>query len=311
MSNPSASNSRETLSRAFELCLAQAGDLLIVLRSATLTRRRSAIGGVAGARGWLELAQSRQVACPRLQAKIRRSARQLSLTARFLLFSEGDMKGGRYKANRWGLVDIEEFRGELKNQLSLLRDYCDLYDSGKVSHALSIANRLSVIIEMLRGETGGDFVRQTSLRLLSNAPSPHALDIRHGFHPLAPLEVSHIAGSNVTTASFFPVHRTPASIHATKQMKIGAWLKEDVLISTHKHRTSRGDLISQMRNKDGGSHAPSDPTEAYNSVASKVGIGLTAIGPDGHVNFDPPAHFATIRHISYEVSLSIGAVLPQ
>jgi hypothetical protein len=200
------------------------------------------------------------------------------------------------------------FEEQLSEQLSLLQDYCELYDQGKVGHARSIASRLDVIIDMLRSREGGQFVLTHSVRLVSNARQMNDVGKVHGYSPLSPVRVSGTFGFDTAAAEFFPVHRTPESIYTSKQMKIGAWLAETVLVSKSKHSVNRGKLIKEMRNKDGGSHPYSQPEPAYIGVADKMGLGLFAFGPAGVLEFNPPAHLATMRHMAWELISSLESV---
>lgn len=196
----------------------------------------------------------------------------------------------------------------LEEQLGLLKDYCDLYDQGKMGHALSIAARLDVIVTMLRSEEGGGFIREHDICLTSNVCPPNASARQIGHHPLAVLAVSATVGEGKVWAEFAPLLRTPEHIQCNKKMKVGAWLRETVLVAKDNHRLDRADLIRQMRNKDGGAHPYSEPEPNYKAVSSKLGLGLYAIGPSGVMEFNPPAHVATIRQIAHEVLSSLSII---
>lgn len=198
-----------------------------------------------------------------------------------------------------------EFERKLREQISLLNDYCDLYDHGKVGHALSIAARLDVILEMLRSAEGGQFVRDHEIALISNASGPTAFSKDRGHHPLATLSVSVKVGDWKPWAEFAPICRMPDSIQTHKKMKIGAWLREAVLIANTKHRLDRAGLIKQMRNKGGGAHPYSEPEPDYKALSDKWGLGLQAVSSAGAVPYEPPATVATIRHMAHEVMVSL------
>jgi hypothetical protein len=203
------------------------------------------------------------------------------------------------------------FEERLMEQSSLLNDYCELYDQGKRGHALSIAGRLDVILSMLRSQEGASFVTSRDLRLVSHAAPSTAVHMQNGYHPLAPVSVSARFGTGESWAEFIPLHRRPESIYVTKPMKIGAWTREVVLATRNrKYCVTRGVLITQMRNKDGGSHPYSEAEPAYRGVADKMGVGLYAFGPAGVIEYDPPAHIATMRHIAHEVLTSLEPHLP-
>lgn len=199
------------------------------------------------------------------------------------------------------------FSSNLAVQIGLLADHCDQYDTGKFNHALSIATRLDVILSALISNEGAKFVQSNHVRLNSNVSAPTEMSLMYGYHPLAVLETSVMIGGGKQEARFIPVFQRPASIYKSSELKPGAWMGEVVLLPKGGSKVSRQTLISQMRNKDGGAHPVSEAKPAYQAVANKMGLGLFAVGPAGAMAYDPPAHFATMRHLGHEMTSSLKA----
>ena len=193
------------------------------------------------------------------------------------------------------------FIDDLTEQLHLLQDYCDLYDSGKHGHAKSIATRIFVLIELLSSQSGADFVKKDKKLLLSNFHKPLAHHATHGFHPLSMLWVEAEIGSSVASARFSPIFENQSGPHASNLVGISKWESEIVLKSASGKGLSRRRLFYQMRNKDGGSHMKTEPEPDYAAVANPLGLGLSAFGPNGAIEYQPPPHFATMRHMGHEI----------
>lgn len=192
------------------------------------------------------------------------------------------------------------FISDLCEQLQLLVGYCRLYDEGTTAHAKSIAGRISVIMEMLSSRDGADFVAGDKQLLLSNTfrPLPHAK--AYGHHPLAILSVSARGDGSEASARFQPMFANSEGPIAQSFIALSTW-KNEVVISVRNLVLTRYRLYHQMRNKDGGSHPRSDPDPSYSAASDPIGLGLRAIGSYGGLPYDPPAHFATMRQMAYEL----------
>ncbi|MBC9033009.1 hypothetical protein IAG41_11440 [Sphingomonas sp. JC676] len=199
-----------------------------------------------------------------------------------------------------------EIAGQLHEQLALLVDYCDLYDAGKRTHAKSIAVRLGTIfMDMLQTPGGGKFVQDREVRFASIRGSDGPAD--PGYIPSYNSSAA-ILGIAPKTSRFLPF--CSGENATTSWLRLGKWWPEPVFTSPNANlRITRRELITQMRNKDGGGHGYETPLQAYIEVALKS-AGWSAGGTASNEATPLGMHFAIMRHIAHETLVSLVPALP-
>ncbi|MBA4747742.1 MAG: hypothetical protein H2056_03400 [Sphingopyxis sp.] len=206
----------------------------------------------------------------------------------------------------------------IANQLELLTGVTQLYDAGRHIHGLDIAARLSVIVEWLNSQEGGVFIKDRGITFKSYALPRGPRADKEGYHALAIVNVSMRAPGYDFKASFTPLFLSEGSPlskdyrpYPFVRMNLGQWKRQAVLASAKgKGATlNREKLIEQMRNKVGGSHPASDPSQIYAEVADEMGLGLYAVYGMAEqrqtLPFTPTAPFATVRQIAFEMVASL------
>jgi hypothetical protein len=194
---------------------------------------------------------------------------------------------------------------QVHEQICMLIDYCDLYDTGKRSHAKSMAVRLAAIFdEVLQSPAGANFIKERGVAFASilaegGWPSLGYVPAYHS--PVAVLGISS------DTARFLPY--CSAKNMTTTMRRFGKWWPEPVFTShNQKVKITRRFICTQMRNKDGGAHGYDTPLKQYIDVA------LSNVGWENSSQFSDEItplglHFAMIRHISHEALTSLLPVL--
>jgi hypothetical protein len=196
------------------------------------------------------------------------------------------------------------FEASVKEQMLLLRDTARNYDESTPAHAKSIATRISTLMEILQSKDGAAFVKNEKSLLISDWFPALPQAKTHGHHPLVTLSVETVIGSGRTEARFSAHIDKLASPDQRNLVSISKWQKETVLHPAKGKGVSRRYLYMTMRNKDGGAHAPSAVEPEYAGASSPHGLGLKAFGVEGSLQFDPPAHYATMRQMAHELLIS-------
>jgi hypothetical protein len=193
------------------------------------------------------------------------------------------------------------FQSQLRRQLGFIERSCVLYDDGRHDEAIRIATSLRVLLHDTRSST-------SLLRHLSKQDI-RLLSCSHNVPPnrTSPTAVVKWKG----TAGRDDLHAVPCleSAPSKRLLQANEWWTETVLYSGSL-RMSRGDLILDAANKDGGAHVDSELAPRYAEVTRGLGIGITwqdndesTNAPIGEPLFSPLRwlHFASLRHFGYEV----------
>lgn len=194
----------------------------------------------------------------------------------------------------------EPFTRRLKEQLDLLCDVAGLYDGGRHNHALSIAVRASVIIEMLRSAEGGSHIKAREITFSTPIDPSEASD--RLISPLASKQVfvddNMAIVSQINSPAFADANAGPVF-----RVNLGKWLSQPAFYYEPGKFVSRNRLVAMMRNKDGAGHPYSLVPQEYLHFAQDTGaLSIQITGADGKSREpDPPLHFASMRQISYEL----------
>jgi hypothetical protein len=194
-----------------------------------------------------------------------------------------------------------DFQSQLRRQLEFIKNSCDLYDDGRHDEAIRIATSLRVLFHDTRSSTS--LLRHLSKQCIT------LLSCSHNVPPskTSPTAVVKWQG----TAGLDDLHAVPCleTAPSKRLLQANEWWTETVLYSGSL-KMSRGDLILDAANKDGGAHVDSELAPRYNEVIRGFGVGITFRFDDEPTNdpireplFSPlrGLHFASLRHFGYEV----------
>lgn len=182
-------------------------------------------------------------------------------------------------------------------QLDFLESSMAAFDQGKTNEY----RRMAHTIRLLLHDTGRSTSLLRQVRLTESLFLTHAraIDPRNLMtqHSLAMIR---LGGGR---SEFLPVlDQGPGT---SKWISLDEWKSEIVIRDSHKHDFSRWDIVTVVADQDGGSHVDPQIEEAYFRLAHEASIGWMQSGPEGD---SPMVHLerAYIRHIAYEVHMSVG-----
>lgn len=187
------------------------------------------------------------------------------------------------------------FNERLFEQLEILRNLTASYDQGAFFMVKPIATTAGTIIDLLAGHEGASFIQGNAVKFPTPV-DPKQSDKK--VSPLADLRIFVNAKNEILKVETIPIFMAlpPAPVH---WIGLGKWKGQIIHWTGPKLGLSRVELISGMRNHDGGAHPYKDPGHTYQSLAKGRGaVSLLMSGaPDPH----PPGHFSAMRQIGHEL----------
>jgi len=194
----------------------------------------------------------------------------------------------------------EPFATRLKEQLNLLKDVADLYDDGRHNHALSIAARASVIIEMLRSSEGGSHIKAHGITF--STPIDPNESAGRLISPLASKQVFVDDNMAIVSEVNSPAFADP-NAGSMFPVNLGKWLSQPAFYYEPGKFISRDRLVAMMRNRDGAGHPYSLVPPEYLHFAQNTGaLSIRVTGANGNSRNPVPAlHFASMRQIAHEL----------
>jgi hypothetical protein len=192
----------------------------------------------------------------------------------------------------------EELIQAVFDQYSLLKMYCEKYDSG----SSVTAKPMSVSLRLLFNQTKNQF----PLLLQLGKRDIKWLNTSHGLHPhneVAECSLAMIEVKTGVSARFKPKCDSEYNLDDYKMDLFPKWFNENVVSDTDKVLFSRRDLILYMADTDGGAHVDTSTEENYYNIKRPnfIDIGFGP-GPNGSimkaVGYIPEI---CMRQISFEV----------
>jgi hypothetical protein len=199
------------------------------------------------------------------------------------------------------------FNIQLSEQLKLLGDLNHLYDSGRYDHALSIANRVAVIIEMLRSKDGGIHIQKSRISFVT--PINPNLAGEQEICPLVSKEVYVNDAFSIVSRKNLPKFQSKSPF-AIYHCNLAKWLGQSAFYFEIGNFLSRERLLRLMRNKDGASHPYSLVPQEYLNFAEGKGAISINTGETAEHRATPDIHLASMRLISHEIVESLSPSIP-
>lgn len=195
------------------------------------------------------------------------------------------------------------FAVRLKEQLAILRDLNGLYDGGSHFHALSLAGRISVILEMLSSAEGGKHIVAEGISFTT--PIDPLATGRSDVAPLVSKRIYVDDNMTIVSQANLPIF-TDANQPASFRCNLGKWVSQPAFYYEPGKFISRQRLIALMRNKDGAGHPYSLVPPEYVSFAQDAGALSLRVSQPGAPEPQPAIHLASVRQISHELLDSLS-----
>lgn len=204
-----------------------------------------------------------------------------------------------------------EVQEQLKMQLDLLRDYCDMFDSGKLQYVYPMSTVLRVLLKDTRNchSLLGQLGLKDTLQFVDSAHH-----VRNGFccwtirdaHNLTALEGKVYAGlcaktlvmnDDVVVVGFRPLFQH-SNRPKEQLVNFDAWY-DDIVLEDGTQKMSRKNVIENIAEKEGGCHLDKDITPEHATFREPESLKILINGEQ--VEFKPAPVYTSLRQIAWEV----------
>ena len=193
----------------------------------------------------------------------------------------------------------------LEHQRAALISSAAAYDDGAAWEAPRVAVAISVIV--VDGRRTRSLLSQ--LGILDRVGFANSC---RGLSPLNMLAETPLVHTQLhihpptNSVSYLPrLDDVPGGL---KYIGFKEWWDESVIRDRERRQLSRKDLVLSIRDQDGGAHVDAtlrDPV--YLGVSRLASLGWAARSTDGPLDFDAPAHLASVRQIAWEIEQTLPA----
>ncbi|WP_175241186.1 hypothetical protein [Burkholderia contaminans] len=203
------------------------------------------------------------------------------------------------------LPSKSDLQQELRDQIELLQDACERYDSGKEAVGKHIALSLRVFLNH-HGKKSQSLLAQLDLR------AAKYLDTAGPLNPRNLLTDSNLILMQISDngARYRPLVAAGGGPYNGWE-EFTTWWTRPVLKDDVGRLMSRFDIVSHVANTDGGAHVDPDLDEAYMALSRQNSLGWE-FHRDGAV--EPPSgrpELACVRQIAHEVLVTLEDRVPE
>jgi hypothetical protein len=201
---------------------------------------------------------------------------------------------------------LEDLKQELKDQINLLQNACERYDSGLDAIGKHIALSLRVLLHH-RGQSKS-LLEQLGMR---------QLEFYDTAGPIDPAELLSKCGFIMMKMSsgegkYIPrIAGPPNPNHKIRKIPFNQWWSEPVLKAKDGNLFSRYDLIRNVADTDGGAHVDPGLESAYMDLSRKNSLGWSFVKGNIDEAFKGRPELACMRQIAEEVLVTLRENCPE
>jgi hypothetical protein len=176
------------------------------------------------------------------------------------------------------------------DQVLGLRDACDLFDGGRDHQFHFMAVALRALCHS--GSSGSllNGVREAGRAFPSSVHRPLA-ELDNGASDL--FQVAQVGGGSRV------LPRLELGVTDMKTRKFKNWWREVVVTNERRRGISRGEIVLELANSEGGAHFTNDLEEVYEELARHNGLGLWTMENGAWRDYGHAPVRATVRQIAH------------
>lgn len=199
----------------------------------------------------------------------------------------------------------DDLRQELVNQISLLKNSCESYDSGLEA----IGKHIALILRVLFHHHGKSrsLLEQLGLRDSRFMDSAGPLNPNNLISEM-PMVCIRMGGNEARYLASCQIGGSP---FPPRQVKFVEWWNEPVLKDQQGRKFCRRELVQNVADTDGGAHVDPDLEEAYMDLSRNNSLGWMFTIGDIEEKFKGKPELACIRQIAHETLASLEMIAPE
>ncbi|AEG19230.1 hypothetical protein [Methanobacterium paludis] len=198
----------------------------------------------------------------------------------------------------------EDLKSQLKDQIQLLLNSCQLFDEGFKIEAKNIALRIRVLLHDARSHS---LLTQLGKKDILFYDTSLDYDSRNPFPYMGLIKIMKRPKGD----EFFAPLDEDSSRYLNGKITFSKWWNELIVLEdSNKNPFTRKNLILTVSNKDGGAHVDSELNEEYVNLTRNESIGWMYANNAGE-GYIMGAELTTIRQIAHEVLKSLKDEFPE
>lgn len=198
-----------------------------------------------------------------------------------------------------------DLQQELRDQIALLENSCQSYDSGLEA----IGKHIALILRVLFHHHGQSraLLEQLDLRDKRYVDTAGPLNPNNLLSEI-PMVVMQISNNG---SNYLPACVTDGSPVLPKKVKFVDWWNNPVLKDQQGRKFCRRELVEHVANTDGGAHVDPDLEEAYMDLSRNNSLGWVFTKGDISEKFKGRPELACIRQIAHETLQTLKVIAPE
>lgn len=196
-----------------------------------------------------------------------------------------------------------ELAGLLREQLIMLRDSCQKFDSGEEFYAKPIALQLRILLHH-QGQSRS-LLEQMGLRNVRFLDTAGAINPRNLLTSSNLIGIRHDNQGNVTYMPLFD------GVGLSKQIPFPHWWGEPVIKDNNGRLMNRRQLILSVADQDGGAHIDAELDSMFHAFSRGNSLGWLIGDGERLRQMEGRPDLASIRQIAHEVVSTLRKKVPQ
>lgn len=208
-------------------------------------------------------------------------------------------------------LEITDFSTDIKKQIRLLKNNCNVYDQGEFEHSLAIASNLRTILHTANKKSQS-LISHTGIehnyKFYTSQKTPYETIMCLLLCTTAQIKMD---SDKYNKFVFLPTLFDQVTVDSG-YIKFKKWWNQKVIIS-NSHRYSRKDLVLLSANEHGGTHIDSFVNKSFNDLIKDIESPLSYVkGSQPNMSlFNAPIKnyvYAAIRQIAHEVLITFKQI---
>ena len=199
------------------------------------------------------------------------------------------------------MLTTNELKEQLRKQLQLINNSCELFDRGHIDEAVRIAGAIRVLLHDTNRSTSLLTLMGSKSTISLRTPSAKKHDPASGMLFMDILAGSSLAPNKI---EIFPVFKLP--FVREEYLSANEWWNQAVSLHVPFYSFTRAELVLDAANKDGAAHVDK-LRDRYAALSARYGLEIVRIREDNREHLPiTDMHLLYLRQLGWEILNSPG-----